>query len=86
MKNTCAKTVKRESAYEVWTNGQGWTWYVVKKYQAPDKEAANPYARWHCIVTSPYTGERGEYGDVYVRDVKSGSYKVEQETAVAKAA
>lgn len=33
-KNLCAKTVKREDAYEVWESFDGsWTWYVLKKYQ-----------------------------------------------------
>lgn len=35
MKNTAAKTVKRENAYEVWQTPDGsWTWYVLKKWQA----------------------------------------------------
>lgn len=37
MKNTCAKTVTRENAYEVWSTIDGsWTWYVLKKWQADD--------------------------------------------------
>jgi hypothetical protein len=45
-KNPCGKMVKRENAYEVWQNYTGdWTWYVLKKYQTPEKEATNEYAR-----------------------------------------
>lgn len=69
MKNHCAKTVKRENAYEVWKSRDGsWTWHVLKKYQADDNKQ---YARWFCDVTSPIVGDAGELGDVYVRDIKS---------------
>ncbi len=69
-KNPCAKTVKKENAYEVWQTADGtWTWYVLKKYQSPDREENNPYARWFCFVTSPYVPD-GEYGDTYISDIK----------------
>ena len=68
-KNLCGKTVSRENAYEVWQSYDGtWTWYVLKKYQGPDKEAKNPYARWHCDVVTPYC-PNGEIGDVYIKDI-----------------
>jgi hypothetical protein len=73
-KNPCAKTVKPENAYEVW-QGHGWTWYVCKKYQTPEKEATNRYARWFCYVTSPLCPE-GEYGDVYVSEIKGSAHRV----------
>jgi hypothetical protein len=72
--NPCAKTVTPQNAYEVWQvadhpiYGGQWTWYVLKKYQSPEKEATNRYARWLCFVTSPYV-PHGEYGDTYVRDI-----------------
>ena len=44
MKNPCAKTVTRENAYEVWSDGS-WTWYVLKKWQVDDDK---PFARWFC--------------------------------------
>lgn len=66
-KNLCGKTVKRENAYEVWQAGD-WTWYVLKKYQGPDAEAQNPYARWFCDVVTPICPD-GEMGDVYVKDI-----------------
>jgi hypothetical protein len=82
-KNLCGKTVKPEDAYEVWKNGSGWTWYVLKKYQSPEQEALNPYARWFCLVKSPFVPD-GELGDTYVRDIKGSARLVsvkEPETA-----
>ncbi len=67
VKNECAKTRPIDNPYEVWQGG-GWTWKVLKKYQVPDKEKGNPYARWFCFVTSPYC-PGGEYGDTYVHDI-----------------
>lgn len=80
--NPCGKTVTRESAYEVWQTPDGsWTWYVLKKYQSPEKEAQNPLARWFCLVTSPFVGEEGEMGDVYVIDIKGVARKITDRTA-----
>lgn len=76
-KNLCAKTVKSENAYEVWEDERiGWKWYCLKKYQTPEKEAGNEYARWFCLVKSPIVPE-GEYGDVYVKEIKEHSTRVE---------
>lgn len=78
-KNLQGKMVTRENAYEVWQTPDGsWTWYVLKKYQSPEKEAQNPYARWFCDVTSPFVGEQGEMGDVYVRDIKGSASKIRE--------
>lgn len=74
-KNECAKTRKSDNPYEVWKNHSGWTWNVLKKYQSPEKEQGNPYARWFCFVTSPFCPD-GEYGDVYVREITGSAYKV----------
>ena len=76
MKNLCGKTRKVNDPYEVWENGQGWTWHVLKKYQTPEKEALNPYARWFCAVKSPMTYGSWEYGDTYVKDVKGYAIRV----------
>jgi hypothetical protein len=77
MKNLQGKTVKRENAYEVWQSRDGsWTWYVLKKYQNPENEANNPRARWFCDVTSPFVGECGELGDVYVSEVKCNAIRI----------
>ncbi len=68
-KNPCVKTVSREDAYEVWQSYDGsWTWYVRKKYQSPELEKTNPYARWFCDVVTPMVPS-GESGDVYVNDI-----------------
>lgn len=72
-KNLCAKTVKRENAYEVWQTLDGsWTWYVLKKWQADDDK---PYARWFCDVVTPFVPE-GEMGDVYVKEIKENAVKI----------
>ena len=73
-KNTMAKRRPTNDPYEIWVH-KGWTWYVLKKYQSPEGEAKNPFARWYCLVKSPYTPE-GELGDVYVQDIKSCATQV----------
>lgn len=65
MKNLCAKTRLKDNPYEVWV-ADGWTWKVLKKWQADDSK---PYGRWFCFVTSPFCPQ-GELGDVYVKDIK----------------
>lgn len=70
-KNKCAKTRPRTNPYEIWVYLAGpWRWYVLKKYQTPEKERQNPYARWFCLVKSPIVPD-GELGDVYVSEIKS---------------
>lgn len=69
MKNLCSKSRKIDAPYEIWQNSQGWTWKVLKKWQADDSK---PLARWFCFVTSPFCQE-GEYGDTYVTDVKGNA-------------
>jgi hypothetical protein len=69
MKNYCGKMTKPENAYEVWENDSGWTWYVLKKYQSPDKEKTNRFARWMCAVSSPFTFGGMDYGDTYINDI-----------------
>jgi hypothetical protein len=72
-KNLCKKTRPKENPYEVWRSFDGtWTWNVLKKNQLDDNK---PYAIWFCFVTSPYCPE-GEYGDTYVKDIKSQARKV----------
>ena len=75
--NPCSKTVKPEEAYEVWQSVDGsWTWYVLKKYQSPENEAKNQYARWFCMVVTPSV-PKGEYGDVYVSEIKEYAHKLD---------
>jgi hypothetical protein len=76
MKNECGKTRPKTNPYETWKSFDGeWTWKVLKKYQSPDKESENPYARWFCDVTSPFC-PYGEMGDVYVKEIKRLAEKV----------
>jgi hypothetical protein len=72
MKNECGKTRPVGNPYEVW-EGSGWTWKVLKKYQNPEKEKSNPYARWLCDVVSPFAHDRG---DVYVKDITEHAERV----------
>ena len=54
-----------EPAYATFVAGD-WTWEVLKSWQ---NDEAKPYARWMCRVVTPMTGERGDMGDTYVKDV-----------------
>jgi hypothetical protein len=77
MSNPCGKTRDVEHPYEIWQSADGtWEWRVLKKYQLEAREATNPYARWFCAVKSPFTFGSWEYGDTYVKDVKSQARKV----------
>jgi hypothetical protein len=67
-KNLCGKTRDVEHPYEIW-EADGWEWRVLKKYQTPEKEQENPYARWFLATKSPYTYGDFELGDGYVKDV-----------------
>jgi len=74
-KNLQAKTRRADNPYEIWQAGTGasaWTWYVLKKWQVDDNK---PYARWFCLVKTPIVPE-GEYGDVYVKDIKSVATRI----------
>jgi hypothetical protein len=75
-KNLCAKTRPVTNPYEIWEAGD-WRWLVLKKYQAPEKEATNEYARWFCQVVTPICPE-GELGDVYASEIKGVARLVEQ--------
>jgi len=76
MKNECGKIRKVDEPYEIWQAGN-WEWRVLKKYQTPEKEKTNEYARWFCAVKSPMTYGDFEYGDVYVSDVTMYAIKVQ---------
>lgn len=74
MKNLCLKRRDVNDPYEIWKSSNGdWTWKVLKKYQSDDNK---PYAKWYCCVISPYCID-GEYGDVYVSDIKQCAVKVD---------
>ena len=74
-KNECAKTRKLDEPYEVYTGPGGFEWRVLKKYQNPENEAKNAYARWFCAVKSNFTYGEFEYGDVYVSEIKANGVK-----------
>ena len=76
MKNAQNKTMPVNSPYEVWQSFDGgWTWRVLKKYQNLEQEAKNEYARWFCLVISPFC-PRGELGDVYVKTIQQQAKRI----------
>ena len=77
-KNPCGKSRKVNTPYEVWTAGD-WQWRVLKKYQSPEKEAGNLYARWLCAVKSPMTHGSYDMGDEYVTVVTEYATKASVE-------
>ena len=83
MKNECGKTRNVNKPYEVYRNEvAGWEWRVLKKWQAPDTENGNSYARWFCAVKSPMTGAGYDMGDVYVREILSQASKVNTDVVI----
>jgi len=83
IKNECGKTRKVDNPYEIWTSGD-WEWRVLKKYQSPEKEKTNPYARWFCAVKSPFTYDGYDYGDVYVKDIVRNAVMVKGKADLSK--
>ena len=76
-KNECGKTRPVEDPYEIWENPHsGFVFRVLKKYQRPDKEAENPYARWFVAAKSPYTYGSWEMGDAYASEIKQFGVRV----------
>lgn len=67
-KNLHAKTRSVDEPYLIITEGD-WEWRVLKRYQSPEKEAGNEYARWMCAVKSPATFGGWDYGDTYVSNI-----------------
>jgi hypothetical protein len=83
MKNEQAKTRPVNNPYEIWVStwqaGKwAWEWRVLKKYQTPEKEAQNEYARWFTAVRSPYVSSY-EMGDTYVKDITTHAMKMSDE-------
>lgn len=80
-KPNTAQRLKQGKPQEVYaTPDKSWIWLVVKHYQKPKGEAANPYARVMCRVLSPMVGyTSGEIGDVYIKDITSNALKVYDE-------
>ena len=76
-KNKCGKTRDLDKPYETWTSFDGtWIWRVLKKYQTPENEDKNPFARWFVAVKSPHTYGKWEMGDTYVSEIKDAGYCV----------
>ena len=76
MKNECNKTRSLDDPYEVYRGPVGFEWRVLKKYQNPERESENPYARWYCAVKSDFTYGEFELGDVYVSEIKENGDKI----------
>ena len=64
-KNLMGRSRPASDPYEIWVAGD-WTWKVLKKYQADDTK---PFARWFCVVESPFTHGIPDMGDVYASEV-----------------
>ena len=77
-KNECNKTRDIDNPYEIWQGPANFEWRVLKKYQSPENEAKNEYARWFCAVKSDMTYGSFELGDTYVADIKAYGTKVKQ--------
>ena len=75
-KNECNKTRDIDNHYEIWKGPANFEWRVLKKYQSPENEAKNDYARWFCAVKSDMTYGSFELGDTYVSDIKAYGVKV----------
>jgi hypothetical protein len=67
-KNLHGKSRTVEAPYHIIVQGD-WEWRVLKRYQSPDAERANPYARWFVAVKSPLTYGSWEYGDTYISEI-----------------
>lgn len=75
-KLSTSERLKQGLPLEVWETPDGsWKWEVYRKYQKPEGETKNPFARWFCKVKSPFTPQ-GELGDVYIKDIKGYAKKV----------
>lgn len=67
--NIGKKTTSIDKPYMTY-EGNGFEWRVLKRYQNPENEKKNQYARWHCAVRSPMTYGEWELGDVYISDIR----------------
>ena len=73
----CGKTRKVENPYEIWvTPDLTWKWLVLKKYQLPEYEKINHYARWFCGVVTEMTYDMPELGDVYRNDIIHNAFRM----------
>ena len=75
-KNLCGKTRPVDNPYEIWQNNSGWEWRILKRYQSPENEAKNKFARVFTAVKSPFTYGEFELGDSYLHDITSNAFKI----------
>ena len=71
-KNLHGKSRTVDNPYHIVVQGD-WEWRVLKRYQSPDAERANPYARWFVAVKSPLTYGSWEYGGTYISDIPTAT-------------
>lgn len=76
MKNQCSRTRDVNNPYLVYRNNENWEFRVLKRYQSPENELKNAYARWFCAVKSPMTFGRYDLGDCYIKHVVNNAYLV----------
>jgi hypothetical protein len=84
--NKCGRSRPKDKPYEIWLawdlGDMGTVQYrVLKKYQSPDKEKQNEYARWFLATRSACTYGTFELGDGYCNEVKQFGTKIFDETA-----
>jgi hypothetical protein len=68
MVNPYAKTRPPDDPHFTFTLGD-WTWKVLKIYKPPRATLADQYSRALCRVVTPMTGDLGDLGDAYCRDI-----------------
>lgn len=80
MKNLQLKTRPIDKPYEIWKGRVmiggdvlNMEWRVLKKWQVNDDK---PYARWFVGAKSEATFGEWEYGDTYVKEIKTFGTKV----------
>ena len=67
-KNLWAKSRPVTNPYATIVSG-GWTWKILKAYQARANERKNKYARFFCEVDSPLCQGSPDLGDTYITDI-----------------
>ena len=74
-KNLMGKTRNTQKPYAIF-KGQGpfgeTEVRLLKAYQTPEKESANPYARWMVAVKTPMTHGGYDMGDSYIKEAIAG--------------
>jgi hypothetical protein len=71
--NPHAKRVTPEEAYEYFERDDGAQIWILKRYQHPEKEAGNLYARVYTATKSSGTFGSYSYGDAYIHNIVMAS-------------